>query len=86
MTVRRTVSIRRPPFCCCAARWLRTRSLRGRLVLLAPYYSTSVWEGVRPIGQLPVVSDLQLVLDLWHYPVRGREQAEHLIEMRFPAE
>jgi hypothetical protein len=58
----------------------------GRLVLLAPYYSTSVWEGVRPIGQLPVVSDLQLVLDLWHYPVRGREQAEHLIEMRFPAE
>jgi hypothetical protein len=26
------------------------------------------------------VSPLQLVLDLWHYPVRGREQAQHLIE------
>jgi hypothetical protein len=57
----------------------------GRLVLLAPYYTTSVWEGVRPIGQLPVVSDLQLVLDLWHYPVRGREHAKRLIEMKFPA-
>jgi len=57
----------------------------GRLVLLAPYYATSVWEGVRSISQLPVVSDLQLVLDLWHYPVRGREQAEHLIETKFAA-
>ncbi len=69
-----------------AARADWTPGDNGRLVLLAPYYTTSVWEGVRSISQLPVVSDLQLVLDLWHYPVRGREQAEHLIEMKFPAE
>jgi hypothetical protein len=51
----------------------------GRLVLLRPYYRDSVWHGVREIQGLPVVSDLQLALDLWHYPLRGREQAEHLI-------
>jgi hypothetical protein len=51
----------------------------GRLVLLRPYYRTSVWHGLRTIGGAPVVSDLQLALDLWHYPLRGREQAEHLL-------
>jgi hypothetical protein len=29
-------------------------------------------------NEVPVVSDLQLILDLWHYPVRGRETAEQL--------
>lgn len=52
----------------------------GRLVLMLPYYDTSVWMGLREVDDLPVVSSIQLVLDLWHYPVRGREQAEHLIE------
>ena len=52
----------------------------GRLVLMIPYYATSIWYGMRTISNLPVVSDLQLALDLWHYPVRGREQAEHLID------
>jgi hypothetical protein len=56
----------------------------GRLVLLIPYYSTSVWHGLRTIDRLPVVSDLQLALDLWHYPLRGREQAEHLLGTMFP--
>jgi hypothetical protein len=51
----------------------------GRLVLLKPYYRDSVWHGRRTADGLPVVSDLQLVLDLWNYPLRGREQAEHLI-------
>jgi hypothetical protein len=27
-----------------------------------------------------VVSTAQLIVDLWHYPVRGREQAELLLE------
>jgi len=31
---------------------------------------------------LRVVSDLQLYLDLYNYPVRGLEQAEHLYEKR----
>ncbi|MDE3152806.1 MAG: hypothetical protein KGL93_11220 [Gemmatimonadota bacterium] len=51
----------------------------GALVLMTPYYASSVWYGVRTINGLPTVSDLQLALDLWHYPVRGREQAEHLL-------
>lgn len=51
----------------------------GRLVLLKPYYRDSVWHERRTADGLPVVSDLQLVLDLWNYPLRGREQAEHLI-------
>ena len=52
----------------------------GKLVLMKPYYKDSVWRGVREVDGLPVVSSLQLVLDLWHYPLRGREQAEHIIE------
>ncbi|MBV9107917.1 MAG: hypothetical protein JO306_00745 [Gemmatimonadetes bacterium] len=52
----------------------------GRLVLLKPYYRDAVWRGVRTLDELPVVTDLQLALDLWRYPLRGREQAEHLIE------
>lgn len=52
----------------------------GNVVLLRPWYRTSVWHGLREIAGLPVVSALQLALDLWHYPLRGREQAEHLLE------
>jgi hypothetical protein len=51
----------------------------GQLVLMKPYYRDSIWHGAREVQGLPVVSDLQLVLDLWQYPLRGREQAEHII-------
>lgn len=54
----------------------------GRLVLMKPYYRDAVWYGAREIQGLPVVTDLQLALDLWQYPLRGREQAEHLIGTR----
>ncbi|HEX6042704.1 type IV toxin-antitoxin system AbiEi family antitoxin [Longimicrobium sp.] len=54
----------------------------GRLVLIKPYYRHSVWQGVRVVDGLPVVSDTQLVLDLWHYPLRGIEQAEHILAAR----
>jgi hypothetical protein len=57
-----------------------TPSESGKVVLLAPYYTDSVWNEVREIEGLAAVSDLQLILDLWHYPVRGREQAEMLLE------
>jgi hypothetical protein len=56
----------------------------GRLVLMKPYYRQSVWHGVRTVNDLPVVSDVQLVLDLWHYPLRGIEQAEHILATRNP--
>lgn len=52
----------------------------GRLVLARPYHRTSAWHGMREVNGLPVVSTLQLVLDLWDYPLRGREQAEHMME------
>ena len=58
-----------------------TPSNDGRLVLMKPYYRDSVWHDGRRLQALPVVSDLQLALDLWHYPVRGREQAEHLLSV-----
>ena len=32
------------------------------------------------MDELPVVSDLQLWLDLYDYPQRGREQAERILE------
>jgi len=51
----------------------------GWLVLMKPYYRDSVWHNARQIDDLPVVGDLQLALDLWHYPLRGREQAEHIV-------
>ena len=57
----------------------------GRLVLLAPHYRMSVWHGVRTLERLPVVSDVQLMLDLWNYPVRGREEAEALLQSRVTA-
>ncbi len=43
-----------------------------------PRYKESAFFQARKIDGLHVVSDLQLYLDLYHYPIRGREQAEHL--------
>ena len=51
----------------------------GKVVLLRPEYDDSIWSETRRIDGIPIVSDLQLVLDLWHYPVRGREQAEVIL-------
>ncbi|MHB8837766.1 MAG: type IV toxin-antitoxin system AbiEi family antitoxin [Gemmatimonadaceae bacterium] len=52
----------------------------GSLVLMKPAYRTATWHQMSQAGPegLPVVSDLQLILDLWHYPERGRETAEQL--------
>ena len=52
----------------------------GRLHLLKPYYRQSLWEKTENRSGLTVVSDLQLMLDLWNYPMRGREQAELILE------
>lgn len=54
----------------------------GRLVLMAPYYERSLWPGITRLDRLPVVGIEQLLVDLWRYPVRGREQAEHLLAVR----
>lgn len=54
----------------------------GQLVLMRPVYTSTVWDERQTIDGISVVDDLQLILDLWNYPLRGREQAEHLIEWR----
>lgn len=61
-------------------------SPEGKVVLLMPFYTHSAWHGAQSAHGLPVVSTLQLILDLWHYPIRGREQAEHLITHVLPRE
>lgn len=55
-------------------------SSSGNLCLLEPVHAESVWFQKRTVDGIPVVGPVQMVLDLWHHPVRGREQAQHLIE------
>jgi len=54
----------------------------ANLQIMIPYYRISAFFACRRIEVLPVVSDLQLYLDLYDFPVRGREQAEHLYARR----
>jgi hypothetical protein len=56
----------------------------GKLILMRPYYKRALWPATSTIGNLPVVDNLQLALDLWHYPVRGREQAQQILRNRLP--
>ena len=51
----------------------------GPIHLIQPYYADSGAFGIREVHKLPVVSDVQLYLDCYRYPVRGREQAEHIL-------
>lgn len=59
---------------------LKNADQGANLVLMMPYYKHSVFYDSREVENLRVVSDIQLYLDLYRYPVRGREQAEHLYE------
>jgi Transcriptional regulator, AbiEi antitoxin, Type IV TA system len=54
----------------------------GNLIIMRPYYRNSVFYGSRRVDGLRIVSDIQLYLDLHGYPLRGLEQAEHLLEKR----
>lgn len=51
----------------------------GPIHLIQPYYADSGFYGAQEIQKLPVVSAVQLYLDCYRYPVRGREQAEHIL-------
>jgi hypothetical protein len=59
-------------------RWESSPS--GKVILMESAYVNSVWFQQQRFDKLSVVSPIQLVLDLWHYPVRGREQADHIVE------
>ena len=61
---------------------LRGAAQGANLVLMLPYYKHSVFYDFREINGLRVVSDIQLYLDLYGYPVRGREQAAYLFDKR----
>lgn len=52
------------------------------VIILDPYYRQSAFYGKRKIDDLWVVSDLQLYIDLYNYPLRGLEQAEYLYRKR----
>lgn len=56
----------------------------GGLTLMRPYYRKSLWSGITRTKGLPVVSPLQLALDLWNYPVRGREEAIQVLRKTLP--
>lgn len=50
----------------------------ANLVIVDPFYSRSWDFDLRSIKGVPVVSDIQLYLDLSTYPRRGAEQADRL--------
>jgi len=52
----------------------------SNVIFLIPYYKNSVFYSKQKIKNLWVVSDLQLYIDLYNFPVRGKEQAEHILE------
>lgn len=64
---------------------LRPVSSGANVVLLEPY-DQGVFTGVREIRGSQVVSNVQLFVDLYNYPARGREQAEEILEraIKFP--
>jgi hypothetical protein len=61
---------------------LRESKEGANIIFLLPYYKHSVFYDKQRPRDLWVVSDLQLYLDLYNYPIRGLEQAEHLYEKR----
>ena len=61
---------------------LKSAEQGANLILMIPYYKHSVLFDSRIIDGLRVVSDVQLYLDLYGYPIRGLEQAEHLLEKK----
>ena len=54
----------------------------GNLIVHVPYYRVTAFYGKHQLAGLWVASDIQLYLDLYDHPVRGREQAEHLYDRR----
>lgn len=53
----------------------------GNVCFINPYYKDSVFVHKQTIKGLSVVSNVQLYLDLYHFPQRGREHAEYLLKV-----
>jgi len=56
---------------------LQPTELGGNVYLVKPY-DEGVFYGVQEVREVYVVSNVQLYVDLYNYPARGREAAEHL--------
>jgi hypothetical protein len=54
----------------------------GNVIFMRPHCRKSAFYGVRLVKGLRVVSDLQLYLDLRHYPIRGLEAADQILRRR----
>jgi len=52
----------------------------ANLIFVSPYYKHSVFYDRQRIKKLWVVSNIQLYLDLFKFPLRGIEQAEHIYD------
>jgi len=50
-------------------------------MLVEPYDEGVFW-GIQMINGIKVVANIQLYVDLFNYPARGREQAEFLREKK----
>lgn len=53
----------------------------GNFYLIQPYYKNSAFFNTQKIKGYNVVSGLQLYLDLYNFPQRGREHAQYLLKM-----
>jgi hypothetical protein len=51
----------------------------GNVCFVLPFYRGSVFKESRKVKGFPVVSNLQLYLDLMTFPPTGSEEAQHLI-------
>ena len=58
----------------------------GNLALLEPYHGLGAYINAHEVNGAPVVSDLQLFLDLVHFPLRRIEAAEMLLRQRLAAQ
>ena len=52
----------------------------GNFYLIKPYYKSAAFFNTQTIKGYNIVSDLQLYLDLYHFPQRGRDHAEYLLK------
>jgi hypothetical protein len=52
----------------------------GNFYLIRPYYKNSAFFNVKKIRGYNIVSYLQLYLDLYNFPQRGREHAQYLLK------
>lgn len=52
----------------------------GNFYLISPYYKSATFFNTQMIKGYNVVSNLQLYLDLYHFPQRGRDHAEYLLK------